>query len=586
MKPSIGRPVVVALALLLGAGALASPIEQMEEIRPLRLTDPPAFIAAVRALEAEQPPSDPQAQEMLQLLSATALMLEGRFDDALEAATPIADDGSSATLRIRAGALIVNLRATTREFVDGQRRLQPLLKEAEALGDPSLRRQAQLAAAHFYNQLAQQEPAQRYAEAVLASAPEPPERCAATLQVLEARLLHPTPRLSEERFVDAIAQCEAAGARLLHGFVDIAHAAWRVRDGRAEEANAGLAARLDAITATGYPQLRARAHAQLAEALQLSGELDAAEREADAALALSAALPTGLPLLMARRTRYAVAMARGDENGALRQLQAVVAAERAYAGELRRLQEAYQIGRTEAVEREQTRTLLDERNARLRLEAEGASRASTTLQLVLLPVGVGVLALVAWAVHGRVQQRRLRQRMQIDPLTGVATRPHFSQQAAAALVAAERAAQPMALVLVDLDRFSAINTRFGHLSGDRLLAAIGETLRGLESSEAAFGRLGGEEFAILLPRAGLDEGLAFAERCREAIAATSTPSLDGDVPMAVSASFGVVSTTAAGYRLRDLLSNADAALYRAKNAGRNRVSAAVVVSVVQSDSPA
>lgn len=585
MNRAVARALAAALVVLLATTALASPIARMEALRPLRLTDPQAFVTAVRALEAEAPPSDPLARETLQLLSATALMLEGRFDDALEAAAPIASDGSSATLRIRAGALIVNLRATTREFVDGQQRLQPLLAEAEALGDPSLRRQVLLAAAHFYNQLAQQEPAQRYAEAVLAADPEPAERCAATLQVLEARLLHAAPKLSEQRFVDAIAQCEAAGARLLRGFVDVAHAAWRVREGRADDAKAGLRARLDAITATGYPQLRARAHAQLAEALQIGGELDAAEREADAALALSAALPTGLPLLMARRTRYAVALARGDEAGALRQLQAVVAAERAYADEMRRLQEAHQAARSEVVERQQAMALLNERNARLRLEAEGASRAATMLQLVLLPVGVGLLALGAWAWRSRVQQRRLRHRMQVDPLTGLATRAHFSQQAAAALAAAERVAEPMALVLADLDRFSSINTRFGHLSGDRLLAAIGATLRGLGSPEAAFGRLGGEEFAILLPRSGLDEGLAFAERCREAIGATSAPSLEDGAPMAVSASFGVVSTTAAGYRLRDLLSNADAALYRAKNAGRNRVSAAVVVPV-NSDSAA
>jgi diguanylate cyclase (GGDEF)-like protein len=137
----------------------------------------------------------------------------------------------------------------------------------------------------------------------------------------------------------------------------------------------------------------------------------------------------------------------------------------------------------------------------------------------------------------------------------------------------------MALVLFDLDHFSQVNSRHGHLAGDRLLEGIGRSLRELESDGVAFGRLGGEEFAVLLPRAGLDEGLAFAERCRAAIATTQVFALDERTVIEATASFGVVSTAAAGYRLRDLLSNADHALYRAKGAGRNRVAAAVVVPV-------
>ena len=517
------RATLALLFLASAAKAMASDVSRMEAAYALRWTDPPAFIAAVRALETEAPHDDTHERESLRMLSATSLTLQGRFDEALALAAPIAENGTTAALRSRAAALIVYISATTRDFVTGQHRLQSLLAEADAADDVALRRRAHLTAAHFYNQRAQQEPAQRYAETVLASGPDPTERCGATLQVLEARLLHPSPRLSEARFEDAIALCDGAGAALLRGFVDVAHAAWRVREGRAAEAGAALGGRLAIISATGYPQLQARAHAQLAEALQLAGDLDGAEREADAALALSAALPIAPPRLLAQRTRYAVALDRGDQAEALRRLQAVVTAERAYAAEIQRLQTAYQSGRSESIEREHSIDVLGEQNAELRLAAERASRSATMVQMALIPLGVALLALGAWAWRTKKQKRQLRQRMQVDALTGLATRAHFSRQASAALDAAERTAKPMALTLIDLDRFSSINTRFGHLSGDRLLEAIGRTLRGLEPASASFARLGGEEFAILLPNAGLDEGLAFAERCREAILATTAP---------------------------------------------------------------
>ena len=83
--------------------------------------------------------------------------------------------------------------------------------------------------------------------------------------------------------------------------------------------------------------------------------------------------------------------------------------------------------------------------------------------------------------------------------------------------------------------------------------------------------------------AGLDDGLTLAERCRAAIAATAVEREGGLLPLRATASFGVVSTAIAGYRLLDLLANADQALYRAKNAGRNRVSAAIVVAVPEAE---
>lgn len=568
----------VAASTAIATTPAAQPIEPLEALQALRLEDPKAFLAQWRLIEHRPAPTDPQRRDQFALLGAQALALESRFPAALQRADQLAREASSADVRLRAAALAVNVQAASRDFLDGQKRLETLLARMEDLPDSAVRRHVDLVAAIFYNQLSQSEIALRHAERVLAGDANPTERCTASVQAMEARLARSPQALTASDFDDVADLCASATSVLPARHADLLLARWWLAEGDAERAAAHLRAQMPAMLATGYAPLLAEAHARFAEALQRTGQLDDAQAQTDAALALSAGLPSGLPLLSARRTRYAVALARGDDRTALRELQAVLTAERAYAEEVRHLLVAYDAGRRESLARQQAQALLEQRNVQLALDAQHSERTALFFSLLLIPLGAALVALLGWTWHSRRLRRRHRERLQIDPLTTLWTRQHFSEQASAALAAAERQAQPMALVLLDLDHFSQVNSRHGHLSGDRLLAAVGSTLAELQGPRRHFGRLGGEEFAVLLAGAGLDEGLGFAERCRNAIAGTRATTFDGGTALAITASFGVVSTAAAGYRLRDLLANADHALYRAKGAGRNRVAAAVVAS--------
>jgi len=579
MKAGVHRLAALLAALALGPAVLGAPptAEQLEALQALRLSDPQAFVQTLQSMRSAPLPADPLARDQLGLLEAQGLALESRNLEAVERADRLAREATSADIRLRAEALAVNLKAASRDFLDGQKRLESLLAKVESLPDSAARRHVDLVAAIFYNQLSQSEIALRHAERVLAGDAAPGERCAASVQSLEARLTRDPRRLADADFDSVDTVCAASGVILPARYAEVLRARWWTAQGEAVRATEFLQARMPALVATGYAPLLAEAHAQLGETLQRSGRLDEAQAQTDAALALTAGLPSGLPLLSARRTRYEIALARGDDRAALRELQAVITAERAYEEEIRHLLAAYEAGRRESLARQQALALVEQRNAQLSLDALHSERTTTFFTLMAAPLGVAFIALLGWTWHSRRLRRRHRERLQVDPLTRLWTRQHFSQQASAALAAAERRAQPMALVLFDLDHFSQVNSQHGHLSGDALLAAVGATLARLEERGRHFGRLGGEEFAVLLPDAGLDEGLAFAERCRVDIAATRATAYDGHAALAITASFGVVSTTAAGYRLRDLLANADQALYRAKGAGRNRVAAAVVV---------
>lgn len=164
-----------------------------------------------------------------------------------------------------------------------------------------------------------------------------------------------------------------------------------------------------------------------------------------------------------------------------------------------------------------------------------------------------------------MNEMELRRQTDQDWLTGATSRSAF-QTAVERLV--ERKDRPsIGLISFDIDHFKQINDRFGHLAGDRVLVEVVEACRGVVGDGDVISRLGGEEFAILLPGATVPSALGMAERLRQSFETSRWPAVD--VP--ITASFGVTMLEPSDLSLTDALHRADAALYRSKAAGRNRV---------------
>lgn len=155
-----------------------------------------------------------------------------------------------------------------------------------------------------------------------------------------------------------------------------------------------------------------------------------------------------------------------------------------------------------------------------------------------------------------------------DVLTGAMTRRAFQETLRRAFAARQRQHGQAALILLDLDHFKRINDTLGHAAGDAVLRATARTVLRELRVEDSLGRVGGEEFAVLLAEADAATGAEVAERIRRAIAAMKIPGHDG---LKVTASFGVVALTDAAPSPEALMQAADAALYAAKDGGRNRV---------------
>jgi diguanylate cyclase (GGDEF)-like protein len=176
----------------------------------------------------------------------------------------------------------------------------------------------------------------------------------------------------------------------------------------------------------------------------------------------------------------------------------------------------------------------------------------------------------AVAIENARLHRLIQKQARTDGLTSLANHREFQEQLAHEVERAQRFGVPVGLVLLDLDDFKMINDRYGHLAGDNVLKAVSGALRGAIRDIDQASRYGGEEFAVILPHTTVEGGARLAERLRQAIAERVANAPDGR-QIRITASFGVAGLPAHAATQVELIATADAALYRAKQSGKNRV---------------
>ena len=168
-----------------------------------------------------------------------------------------------------------------------------------------------------------------------------------------------------------------------------------------------------------------------------------------------------------------------------------------------------------------------------------------------------------------VEQFELQQIAKQDSMTGALTRRGFFAEVERESQRAARYDRPSALVVIDVDHFKAINDRYGHPAGDAVLVSIANACMATMRKSDIFGRIGGEEFGLLLPETDPEEARLAAERIRSMV--ESTIIQVGGIEVRATVSLGVAPRPAAGESVATWFSEADIALYEAKQFGRNRV---------------
>ncbi len=181
-------------------------------------------------------------------------------------------------------------------------------------------------------------------------------------------------------------------------------------------------------------------------------------------------------------------------------------------------------------------------------------------------VGMGMFVIFMLASDLYEDMREIAVR---DGLTGLYNRRGFGEQAAVAYANARRSRSDVSVIAADIDHFKSVNDEFGHAIGDRALQHFADMLRVDRRVEDIVARIGGEEFVLVLPRTGIREAIAVADRL--CVSMASSPLVCGGQQIVMTASFGVAAISDKDTCLTDVIIKADRALYRSKRAGRNRV---------------
>ncbi len=169
-------------------------------------------------------------------------------------------------------------------------------------------------------------------------------------------------------------------------------------------------------------------------------------------------------------------------------------------------------------------------------------------------------------------EAKLQELARMDSLTKLYNRRYFIEIGLAELSRCKRHQREISLIMIDADKFKTINDTYGHFTGDKVLCSLARTCEETFRQEDIIGRIGGEEFAVLLPETSLEGAASVAERLRERIANKKIETDEGPIRMTISV--GVTSGSCADFSedpIRELMIEADKALYRAKENGRNRV---------------
>lgn len=561
-------------ALIWGSNAIAQiapddAARLLKHADDIKSEDNVEFARIIKRLDAESAHLAPEQAMYLRYLKGWQTAYFGDYRSAIAQLNAVANDSNDVTLRFRAGMTAINVQEVAKRYADAYARLNELLALLPRVSDPTAREQGMLVSSELFNSAGQHDLALHFANMELAeSTPGSKAYCKGMSRKLDALngagMLH-----DANEFAIGIEACVSAHEPIFAGLIRSYAATFDMAHDRQSDAIQLLQANYDDAQRTQYPELIAIFDSILAQAYWKTGDVSQAQRYALRVIDSAIKNEDIEPLVNAYDVLYRVARKQNNYQAALAYHEKYAAADKGYLSDVSARALAYQQVHQQVAARKAEIATLNQQNQLLTLkrEVDAKNLLAVRLGVALMLVLLGSLGL--YALRTRRSQLKFQKLAQRDGLTEIHNRQYFIECAQAELRYCRKSLREASLISFDLDHFKQINDTHGHAAGDvALKAAVAACQKHLRSVDI-FGRLGGEEFGILLPDTIPARAADIAEAMRAQIAALQGS--DGGPEFAVTASFGIASARAAGYDLTQLLAQADDALYQAKRSGRDRV---------------
>jgi len=564
----------VSALLLASACGIAAPEntdQLLQHADQVKLANNDEFHVVLKQLDEQASQLTSRQHDWLDYLHAWQLGYQGDYPQAVSAFDALLAHTQDATVRARARISLIYDQVNTSHYEDAYISVSALVDSLPQVEDRNAHFLSLTAAAYAYNRAGQHDLALQFADKALAYDRSDRSTCIAMEQKAEilyesGKLLPDDPqlrtgfdacRLVADPVSANILSLSLARAQMDHG--DVAAALKLLETHDAE------------ILATHSSAAISLFRSVLARCYLLTGDLAHAREYAQSAVDHANNQFYARSVADAYEILYEVANRQNDDKAALAWHEKYAIADKGYLNDISARALAYQMVHQQVLDKKREIEALNEKNRALELRQQIDSK---TAEIRLLYIGMLLmgLALVAtWAYRTKRSQLKFQKLARRDGLTGIFNRQHFLESAQDVLRYCAKDSREASVLALDLDHFKSVNDMHGHAAGDAVLRRVVAACQARLRSIDIFGRLGGEEFAILLPDCAEEVALLRAEEMRAAIAGLHGRA-DAAAGIVATASFGVASTQACGYNLPTLLAHADSALYAAKRAGRNRVS--------------
>jgi diguanylate cyclase (GGDEF)-like protein len=578
LQKKLGSAVMATVLLCLAPGLLHAaqvrqtvPAALLVEADKAKTGDHDRFLDALKQLHGLEDRLSPAQREHLRFLDAWQTAYAGDYARANELLHDIISHDTDASLSVRAKALLMHDNFVERHYEEAYGLANTLMADLPGISNATVRIDVLSQMIQLLNRVRQYDLALEYVRQMKAAFPTGKGQCLA--MALETQtMIYQGGKLTsaDPAFSRAIDTCLAASQLVVANALRVDWADLMNDEGHPDQAITLLQAATPDILKAGYRFHIAEMHMVMARAYLRMGNDGHARTAALQTLAANKSGNFNETLEGAYEVLYRVEHQARHDAEALDYYEKYVAQYKASTEDDQALALAYQMVKQEVQAKKMKLDALAKQNRILQLQQalDRKSAETSRLYIVLLLLVIAFIAI--WMYRLKHSQLRFRQMARHDGLTETFNRLHFLDEATRALQRLQKANAGACLVLLDLDHFKEVNDTYGHAAGDKVLKCTAAIARGELRESDIFGRLGGEEFGILMPACTLDEGAAAATRIRRALATTPTI-IDPDTRITVSASFGLACTRTSGYALTRLLTDADAALYRAKRSGRNRL---------------
>lgn len=495
--------------------------------------------------------------------------LNGGYIEAIERHKELLNKSDFIDIQYRSTYSIVAMYGVLRKFHEGAQLLNQLNDLSLEIDDPKILNGGEITKATFYQEANQYQLAFSIAKQLTKKSLLPRSKCIVSAVLVESAYYIETESIGMGYINESELYCNSIGEAFLGSFISITKAKMHVDAKQNIEARQTLEKIEKVVLETNYPRLSAMYYSTKAEVLYSLGNFEAAISSAQLALGQSAQAKFNKPLVSSYLTLSNIEQARGNYKTALDYHKSYVAADKAYDSELQSNQLAFQRAQFESELNARNLELAYAENELLSAEATTAKQEAKN-SLLAAALAISALTIVFVSLYRtNINKKKFKQLSETDGLTKLKNRREFCKCSQEAIDFCHAGKQAISMIILDLDHFKQINDTHGHAAGDAVLKSVSALLKQECRQNDIVGRLGGEEFGIVLPGCDGEKASFIAENLRQKIEALHIA--QNDKILRVTASFGIAEGKDKPLHYDILFSEADTALYQVKHAGRNSV---------------